>query len=277
MATNADDNAADDSKQVTADELRAAKYGEDGVDTSKEEDETDESDKAQEESEEAGKDDGQTDDQAEDAESEETDKTESAEDKAEFVKEFPYIRGDTPEEYAKNLEAAYKNSTAEALRLKGIAEAGQTQADDGAEDTGPIDPRLLYLEQMLDKDVIGTYNKYSERYPQLSDPVQKDQFANEAAALSEYYLKTKRKLLLADELYSKTAAILGWEPADKVDGKDRLAVALKDNAATSKSTNGAAKKPVKSKVTDAMIAVNRLMYPGKTDAEIRAELEPHVK
>jgi hypothetical protein len=70
---------------------------------------------------------------------------------------------------------------------------------------------------------------------------------------------------------------LGWEPADKVSDKEKLSMALKDSASVTKTSSASAKTPTKSKVTDQMVAVNRAMYPGKTDAQIREELEPYVK
>jgi hypothetical protein len=109
MATNADP-VVDDDKQVTEEDLRDLKYGNDEVETSKEADETDDTDEPEEDSEEAGDEDGQTDDEATD-ESEETDQPESADDSAEYVKEFPQIKGDTLEEYTRNLEKSYQNSS----------------------------------------------------------------------------------------------------------------------------------------------------------------------
>ena len=77
------------------------------------------------------------------------------------------------------------------------------------------------------------------------------------------------------ELYAKSAVILGWEKQSSTDSKDKLDMALKNNAATSKTTSVTKTTP-KSKVPDAMVAANRLMYPNKSDAEIRTELEPYV-
>ena len=142
MATNAKtEDAADDSTTVTEDDLRKLKE-ESIVETSKEGDEVDETNETNEDSEEAGEEDETSDSQEEDAEEDSQD--DSAEATSDFVKEFSNIKGDTPEEYARNLEIAYKNSTAEAIRLKGLTEVKDEVADDfDAEDMDTSNPVAL--------------------------------------------------------------------------------------------------------------------------------------
>lgn len=262
MATNADSD--DDSKKVTEDDLRNLKYGQDGVEDSKETDESEEAEET-EESEETSDEDGQTADEA--TEDETSD---------EFVKEFPYIKGDTPEEYARNLEKAYGNSFAE---LKRIREAAKQNTDERVGDTKQevdlSDPLALYAKQKMDEEINQEFANFSKQYPQVTDPAEYSKFTVEVATLSNTILNSQKRLASPKELYSKAAVILGWE-TDQVSGKDKLNAALKDSASVSRS-NSATKKPVKSKVTDQMIAVNRLMYPNKTDAQIRQELEAYVK
>lgn len=276
MATNADeettqvvDNAADDSP-VTEDDLRNLKYGEDGVETSQEADEPDEADEAEENAEDSTEE-GKTDDQAEE--------TEETEDNTEvsFVKEFPHIKGDTPEEYAKNLEIAYQNSTKEALRLKGLAET--TQGKDEAEDdttTDVSDVTQLYAKQKMDEEIMSAYTDFSTQYNQVNDPVEYDRFKRKVSVLSRTILEDEKRLAPPAELYRSAAVLLGWESQTAPSEEDKLKAAVKDSAATSKTTSSATKKKSVSKVTDAMVAANRKMYPNKTDAEIREELEPYV-
>src|SRR4051812_36758314 len=106
---NPSDAQADD-KPVTEDDLRALKQEETGVEvqTPDEPAETEQEESTSDEETEGSSDD-QIETQAEEAE---------GQPEATFTKKFPQIKGDTPEEYALNLEAAYENSTAEALRLK---------------------------------------------------------------------------------------------------------------------------------------------------------------
>lgn len=256
MATNA--TAVDDSKPVTEEDLRNDKLALE-VETVNAEDETAET-AAEDESDETSEEDGQTDNQAEEA-------------TPTFVKQVPSIAGDTEEEYRKNLETAYQASTTEALRLKALADAAE-KGEEAEEETGPVDPRLLYLDRLVNKDIQETFTEFKKVYPQVDDPVEYQKFTTEATNLSQYY-QSKRQVLTADELYPKVASILGWEK-EVTDGKDKLGQALKDRGATSKTTS-ATKTTSKSKVSDEMIRVNMQMYPDKTEAQIREELEPYVK
>lgn len=261
MATNADPVVTDD-KKVTEEDLRNDKLTLE-VETAKAEDETKVTETSTE-SEEASEEIGQTEDQAEgEAEAEPT-----------FVKQVPSISGDTEEEYLKNLEIAYQASTTEALRLKALTE--EAKSEDDSEESVPVDPRLLYLDRLLNKDIETNFAEFKKDYPQVDDPVEYQKFTAEAKTLSEYY-QSKRQMLTADELYPKVAKLLGWEKESTPDGKDKLGMALKDNGATSKTTSSTNGVKPKSKVTDEMIRVNKLMYPDKTEAEIREELEPYVK
>lgn len=278
MATNAKKKAADDGEKVDAEELlRDAKYGE--VESSQETDETSETETPEEESQDSeesaetsaesttGDQEGQTDEVATE-ESEEGDETPPDEESS-FVKEFPGIAGDTWEEYAKNLEPAYKNSTTEALRLKGLAEG----KEEASEETGPVDPRLLYIDRIVNQDIKKTYEVFRKEYPQVDDPEQYQKFVTEVQDLSTFYQEKKGVALTAEEVYPRAAANLGWEATNKVDDSDKLAVALKDKAAASK--NASATKPkIKSTVTDGEIAVAKQMWgAGMSDSKIREELE----
>lgn len=275
MATNADQDdtstVVDDDKEVTEEDLRDLKYGSTDVETSEEEDETEVTEENEEESEETGEADGQTEDQAE---AEESDEEPEA---PQFVKEFPYIKGDTPEEYAKNLELAYKNSTSEALKWKGLAEGKTDSNTDKQEEPVDLDPNALYIKQLRDNEITTAFSEITKHYPQVNDQTEYNKFVSTVGVLSNTILQSEKRLASPKELYSKAAVILGWEPEGKVDDKDKLGNALKDRAAVSKTSSATTKKISKSKVTDAIIAANRLMYPEKTDAEIREELEPWVQ
>lgn len=275
MATNADEivadatTVADDDKPVTEDDLRDLKYGEEGVENSQETDEPAEPAKEEESTKETdSKEDGQTDDQ--------TTETEEQSEES-FVKQFPHIKGETPEEYAKNLEKAYENSTAEFQRLRSEA-TKETSADETTtEPTAPADPNLLYAQRLVNKDIQKTYDTFQKDYPQLQDPIEYDKFVSKTRQLSSFIYASENRAATADELYPQVATILGWQKEAVITGDDKLKMALKDSASTSKSSS-ATKKTSQSKVTDAMIAGHRRMYPDDTrnDAAVREELEPYV-
>lgn len=274
MATNAEP-VVDDDKPVTEDDLRALKYPDEGVDGESQDDTSETTDETEEESTAA-----ETSDETESGD----EATEEAETSEAFTKEFSNIQGDTPEEYARNLEIAYRNSTAEALRLKGLADAKQvegaaaaTVADVIADDAGTIDvtdPTALYMKQKMDEEITKAYTDFSKDYPQVSETTDYTKFTKTVAQLSRTIIDSEKRLAPPSELYSKAAIILGWEK-DTVTAADKLGNALKNNAASGKTATSTKSTP-KSKVTEAMIAVNRRMYPGKTDSEIREELEEYV-
>lgn len=279
MATNADTTVADDDKAVTEDDLRALKYDTPEVETTKVEDETDESEEEDnEEAEDTVDEDGQTDEATTPDEEDESDEEEAT---PSFVKEFDYIKGDTPEEYAKNLEQAYKNSTAEALRLKNLAEASTTTSTEEETEEEPVvsptaDPTALYMKQKMDEEINQAFAEFTKDYPQANNPSDYNQFVAEVSAFSQTIFNSQGRLAPPAELYQKAAVSLGWEKQSEVNSKDKLKMAIKNNAASTKPTSATGKTTTKSKVPQAMIETNRKMYPGKTDEEIRKELEPYI-
>lgn len=270
METNSTDNTSttttDDSQPVTEDDLRSLKYDNADVETTEVADETEEAEIDQDEA----TNDTDTEDES----------VQNTDDSTSFVKGFSNIKGETPEEYAKNLEEAYKNSTAEALRLKQLVDTTKVEApviEDREPDTTPSTYAELYVKQKLDKEIADSFNQFKTEYSQVSDTEEYKKFTVVVNQLSNVITSTEGRLAEPKELYDKAAVILGWEKQSVPTEKDKLGMAIKQTAASTKTTSGGATiSSKKSKVTDAMIAANKLMYPGKTEAEIREELEPYV-
>lgn len=254
MATNADEET-----QVSDIEaLRAAKEAE----TTKVDDSEDTVD------------DGQTEDTAEVKDPAET--VEEAESETTFTKPIPSINGETPEEYYANLAKAYQESTAEALRLVKENRDLKTAkvVTETATDQVTLTPEQLYIKQKQDEEIADAFKPIRENYPQVLDEKGYEQFTTMANTLGRTILDAEGRLPSAKELYQKTVMVLGWTQDDS---KEKLNVALKDGAATTKTSSTNASGKPRSRVTDEMIIANRKMYPGKTDAQIREELEPHVQ
>ena len=270
--TNTDESAVDDSKTTDEEDLRALKYPKDDVEPSKEEDETSEEEDSQEESEEV--EDEETSEEVGASDQEDEDSEDETEETPTFVKQFPNIKGDTPEEYLKNLEESYKHSTTEALRLKQLSEVGKSE-DDEETSTGVVDPRLLYLDRIVEEDITKTYASFRKEYPQVDDPAEYEKFTTEVENLASYFINSKGTAATAKELYPKAAAILGWQK-QAIDSKDKLGMALKNKAASTKTTSSTKPKAKQSKVSDKEVQMFRLMNPDTdlTDAKIREELEP---
>jgi hypothetical protein len=268
---------------VTEADIRNLKYPDGEVETSqKEEDETSEEETVDETEEEETVEDS---DNTEVQEADETEEEESSEEETAFVKQFPNIKGDTPEEYAKNLEIAYNNSTTEALRLKKLTEATVNKQSDSPigevdeTDTGvakPTDPAQLWVNEQMDNAITQAYDKFKADYPQVLDPEQHDIFVDEVADFAQRAL-AKGQAPNPAKFYNQAAISLGWEKQSVPSEKEKLGMAVKQNAASTKVTSSGAKPGLKSKVTDQQIAVHRSMTGStKSDAEIRKELEPHV-
>lgn len=244
------EDVVDDDKEVTEDDLRALKEGDEGVETSTDEDEPEKPEEDKETTE------------------------ETEEEEPSFVKEFPNIKGDTPEEYAKNLEIAYGKSFEEVKRIQAEGLKPKEDTEDEPAVFDPSNVTQLYAKQKMDEEIVQAYTKFSKQYPQVSDESEYAKFTNEVATLSQTILQSQKRLASPEELYQKAAVILGWEP-NVVTDKDKLDTAVKDSAASSR-TSTTTKTKTTSKVTDAEIQMAKTMggwTEGKTDVEIRKELE----
>ena len=274
MATNVKEEVEEKSedKPVTDADIAALKEKSLEVEDSQESDETEEEavdEKQSEDEAEAEEDDGQTNVESEDS-------------KEGFKKKFDNIKGETPDEYASNLEVAYDNSTSEALKWKKMYEDAlptikQAQAATGDADTPPIlDPALAYAKQKMDEEMNKDIEDFAGQYSQIRDPDQYARLEKKVGILTKAIQEEEGRIPPMREVLSDAATLLKWEPDAKT---DKLNMKLKDSAAGTK-INSSAKPVAKSKVTPDQIKaarnINPLAYQGKTDAEIAKELEPYV-
>ncbi len=287
--TNTDPDAAGDGATLTDVDLHKLKYPDEDVGTPNGEDEPSEEEEVIDD--EAEVKDGDEDESPDDPIPGEDEEDESPDDEPSFTKEFPNIKGDTPEEYIKNLEKAYGNSTSEAMRLKKLADARVATpppqvGDEDDDDDSPVsppapvssDPTQLWISQQMDKEILKAYDSFRSDYSQVEDPEQYEKFIEEVATFSQAKL-AKGQVPDPNDLYRKAAVSLGWEKTSQPTAKEKLGNALKTNAASSPAKTSGAKPPVKSKVTDAQVAAYRqIARNGHTlsDAEIRKALEPSV-
>jgi hypothetical protein len=279
MATNAEDTAVDDSTTTSEEDIRNLKYPEGEVENSEqEEDESSEGEEATESEEEV-------DEEASDSDQVADDESESSDQSEAFVKEFPNIKGDTPEEYLKNLEQSYKHSTSEAMRLKRELDSGKettppkpvvTKSDDGGGEE--LTPDQLWLRQQMDEQIATSFENFKKDYPQVDDPDEYDKFKQEVSVFSTAIMSGQNRMASPSELYQKAALSLGWEKQSAVSDKEKLGIAIKEGAASSKAVSSGAKPPAKSKVSDAQVATYKKANPSTTltDSEIRKELEPYI-
>lgn len=291
--TNPNDTTVnDDDREVTEEDLRKLKYPDAGV----EQPEKDADEPAD------GDEDANSDDTEEkgdeDKESDSDDSEDSNEDDDDtFIKEFPKFKGDTVEEYTRNLEQGYKNSSDEAIRLASENTTLKTEnetlraqitsgkpADDSKPNAdvndgkqAPKSPSDLWIQQKIDAEIATAWGDFSKDYTQVDDATEYGKFEKTVQQLATTILHTEGRMAPANELYPKAAAALGWEKQSAPSQKEKLKMALKSGAAISRTGSPSPKKAPKSKVTDAMVQTNMRMYPGKTEKEIREELEEYVQ
>lgn len=171
-------------------------------------------------------------------------------------------------------KTAYDNSTKEALRLKG-------ELDKKVEPPAPVAPApsddvltpdQLYIRQKRQEEIDAAFNEITDKYPSIKDPDTYKRFTAEASLVGKVIVESEQRSPSPKELYEKTAVILGLTP----DNSEAVGSALKDAAATPRTSSAPASPPSATKVTEDMISTNLKMYPNKTRQEIIAELEPHI-
>ncbi len=250
MATNADED--DKSKK---DESVNENEEEKGAEDTSVNDDSNDSDQ--------GDDDGQTDD----------DTTDDSKEKSTFTKGegFDWVKGETPEEYARNLEKAYQNSTAEAFKWKRKVEGKDTEDKSEKTERQEVSPILRQAERRELQAMNKEYDDFLGRYPSANEPGNADKLNKRVQSISKAIQEDEGREPTFAETLSLAAASMGW----KEDTSGKVAAAMKDAAASSTRSSSPKGNP-KSKVTPAQIKAAKKFWPGKSDAEIIKELEPHA-
>lgn len=229
-------------------------------------------------------------------ESEEEDSQEEAEDEEDseepFKKRYTQIKGESPEEYLPNLEDAYKNSSAEAVRLKAKNDELQAQIDnisalvannpemaeqikEGKVPAIQTDPALLSARQDMEARNKKEYSEFVNTHPELeSDPELQKQVFDEIKDFAEVALKKGRVLGMKDAL-TKAWLALGLADNSK---DEEIRMKVKDSAARGKSA-GTSTKADKAKITfsEAQISAGIQMGLGKTRQEVIKKLNTYAK
>lgn len=192
------------------------------------------------------------DENEEESEDEEGDKPKpDDEEESKFQKRFSQIQGDTPEDYAKNLEEAYRQSSTEGQRLALEAKqnkefrdklaaavaadpelAKRLEAATGEKAPTPqVDPALAWAKEEMNKTFAKEYNEFTDVHPEmLSDDALRDEVLDELRLLADVYDAKGKTLGMAEGL-KKAWASLGY--AEK-DNKDKVMTQAKNQAAAPK-------------------------------------------
>lgn len=258
--------------QDTTDEVKTDENIKDGVETTKVEDETLEKDNQKDESD-TGKE--QSDDKTEDDESKDGDETKD-ETKAEFKKRFTQLKGETPEEYIKNLEDAYANSSTEGQRTAkeakdaterfnkiaslvatdpDFAEKLATATDENA--VNPVvDPATKWAREQMDKEYSKDYSAFAELHPEMiSDENLRTEVITELDIIGQAYEARGKTLTMAEGL-KKAWISLGY---DEIDKKDDVVDKTKEQASTTSTQTTKKTDSDKPTFTKAQIAMAEKM------------------
>lgn len=214
----------------------------DEVETSEEEDEQSDDETDDDES-----NDGETDDDTEDEEEDESDDDESETDDddesededAEFDKKFPQLKGETLEEYKDSLEEAYRNTSTEGQRLKGLLDKAEPAVDalskiiakhpELAEEIGevateaadtnafPKDPTRVLLEQQVNESQKKEYEDFNQKLVDQgidleADPTLAGELNSALAVVRDHVWRKERRIVGMGEGLKRAWKLMDKEP-----------------------------------------------------------------
>lgn len=199
---------------------------------------------------------------------------------------FEWVKGDTLEQFNENLLEAYKQSTAEALRLRQQVQA--PPAAPAAPESAPATPApaqpqldpsmasaLQYAQAAQQRELTESFNEFAKNYPQAREPQSFDQFEKATQGVSQAFVSANGRVPTYPELFKATADLLGWQPSAKGAQRD---AAIKDAAASTATTSPSQPAPKVAKVNPRTLEIMRRI-PGnqdKSDADLVKELQPHL-
>jgi hypothetical protein len=231
---------------------------------------------------------GDTEQPAEDATEETSEEADDAQDEGEdFERRFTQFKGETIEEYTKNLETAYANSSSEALNLKKRADdavkliATDPAAADkvvGAQEepvptAAPKSAAEAYAETKMREEQTREYDEFVKEHSELeSDPALADRLLKELGTFSAVTWQNEGRLIGMNEGLTKAWNSLGLGNNSEEDTR----VAAKEGASQSK-TSSRKKAAKKEQFTENQIKVAMKMDPDKTRAQVIEDLAKYAK
>lgn len=220
----------------------------------------------------------------EETEDEEGDKPKpDDEEEAKFEKRFSQIQGDTPEEYTKNLEEAYRQSSTEGQRLAMETKEAQKWRDQvaaavaknpeiaqlleaatGENAPAPfVDPALAFAREQMNNTFAKEYSEFTEAHPEmLSDEKLKDEVLEELRVFADAYDAKGKRLGMAEGL-KKAWISLGLDADDK---KEKVMTTAKTQAAQPKTQPKPKAPAAKPQFSDAQLEFAKKM--GLTEAQL---------
>jgi len=232
-------------------------------------------------------------DETNDEATDESDDSEGEEDSEEqtFERRYKQFKGETLEEYVKNLEEGYSNSSAEAVRMnrelkrlreEKLSTIANTDTDDKEEPKKQEDPALIYARQKMEEDAQKDYKSFSKLHPEIDETSDQfdeslfEEFDKEAGYARDYLYRTTGKIPTLMDAMKRAWAVMDLETESN---EEKLAMSAK-SAGSGTKAKGTAKEQPKPKFSDAQIENVKKMDPkleGKSRAEIEEILSKYIK
>jgi len=213
--------------------------------------------------------------ESEEEESEDESKPEDKEE-SKFEKRFTQIKGDTPEEYAKNLEEAYRNSSTEGQRnateakesKEELAKIGAAIAKnpelakmlndalDGEPAPAPQkeDPAIAFARDEMKKKLDGEYNSFTELHPEMvTDEELRNKVLAELSFVADVAAAKGEKIGMEEGL-KKAWTLLGL---DEEDSKEETITRAKEIAGKPGTPGKTKTAKTKTQLTDEQISMGK--------------------
>jgi hypothetical protein len=237
----------------------------DEVESSQEQDESN-----QDDSQDTTTDTGNEEGEGDESDGNETDK----ETKAEFKKRFTQLKGESLEEYVKNLEDAYANSSTEGQRTAKEAREYKEQYDKVAQLVAtdpefakkltetenapkpPVDPAVEYAREQMNEQYRTEYKAFADEHPEiLTDETLRDRVIAELDIIGAAHEARGSRLSMKEGL-RRAWISLGL---DEEDSKENVVNKVKEQASQSAPQAKGGKETGKPQFTADQIAVAKKM------------------
>lgn len=134
----------------------------------------------------------------------------------------------------------------------------------------PTDPNLAWAKAAREKEMLDSFGKFKEKYPQAVDKDNFQTFLNASKGVEDAWKATHGGILPTyDDLYQGIANVLRWEPIEKTAKKNDAIKTQTTQSRPNTATPPATKKP---KVSDGQVDLHLRMFPGKTRDQAIKEL-----
>lgn len=251
----------------------------DETEETKSEDETQTTDNKSDESEDEG--------DAAKSEEESKDETDEEEDKPTFDKRFPRFEGETLEEYVKNLEEGYANSSSEAVRLsreltklkdEKLAAIANDKGSDETTVPAP-NPDLEWAKNQRETEWKKDWEEFAELHPEVNqDDTLFKEFDSLTGEMFSLIQKREHRTPSLREAMVKAWAVMNPDEG-KLSKEEEIALKTKDTGSDTKK-KGVSKDAPKPQFTDKQIETAKKVDPtlrDKSDKEIIETLSKYVK